>query len=526
MPKANGGSTERFIGVPRGLRWVLVLSVLLTLALVAILAFGQRSEARSTAASVLREEARYAATRFETYLKPVLGTSEILRDWARIGVLETDDAVRLDAKLIPMLESMAQIHSVLIGRESFAGYTLIRDGEGWLSWSEAPPGSERGGWRRYGPGGAPSSDAPPELPPPPVREAWYQELFAIEERGLHWTRPHPLYPGAEPGFSAFAGWTGGGDPMKAMVNLSLRELSRVVEEVRIAPAARYFYFAGGRPLLSFIPHPDGTRVVEGDPGDPVLASALAAWGASADPGEPFRWSLGGRPWWGMLIQGENTQNPVRLGVLVPEADLARPWDGSLWLYLWLALGLYWIGLLGYVRHRFRREAARAAREGLGLRSEEEIRGALAGGETDRLEFKSTLRWNLKSGKPGKEIELAALKTLAAYMNGEGGTLVVGVDDGGRILGLDRDGFENEDRFLRHFSSIFHEHLGLEFSDCVDFRVRRMGDRSVFIVDCRPSPRPVFLKHKGEEEFYIRVGPSSRRLTPSQVLEHVKEREKK
>ena len=149
-----------------------------------------------------------------------------------------------------------------------------------------------------------------------------------------------------------------------------------------------------------------------------------------------------------------------------------------------------------------------------------------GGETDRLEFKSTLRWNLKADRAGKEIELVALKTLAAYMNSEGGTLVVGVDDGGKVLGLDADRLESEDKFLRHFSSIFREHVGLDYSDYLEFGIRRIGGERVFIVDCRPSPRPVFLKQKREESFFIRVGPSSRQLSTSQVLEYLKDREKK
>ena len=60
------------------------------------------------------------------------------------------------------------------------------------------------------------------------------------------------------------------------------------------------------------------------------------------------------------------------------------------------------------------------------------------GEHDRLEFKSTLRWNLKAEKAGKEIELAVMKSLAAFMNSAGGNLIVGVDDQGGIIGLAAD----------------------------------------------------------------------------------------
>ena len=46
--------------------------------------------------------------------------------------------------------------------------------------------------------------------------------------------------------------------------------------------------------------------------------------------------------------------------------------------------------------------------------------------------------NLKSGKNGKEIELAWLKGVVGFMNTNGGILLIGVDDSGTILGIDAD----------------------------------------------------------------------------------------
>ena len=43
-----------------------------------------------------------------------------------------------------------------------------------------------------------------------------------------------------------------------------------------------------------------------------------------------------------------------------------------------------------------------------------------------MEFKSTLRWNLFSDKTDKAIENSCLKTVAGYLNSDGGVLLVGV----------------------------------------------------------------------------------------------------
>ena len=74
------------------------------------------------------------------------------------------------------------------------------------------------------------------------------------------------------------------------------------------------------------------------------------------------------------------------------------------------------------------------------------------GENDQVEFKSTLRWNLKSDRSERVIEKAWLKTVVAFLNSSGGTLIVGVDDDGTILGIAPDRFDNEDKYLLHVNN--------------------------------------------------------------------------
>ena len=61
---------------------------------------------------------------------------------------------------------------------------------------------------------------------------------------------------------------------------------------------------------------------------------------------------------------------------------------------------------------------------------------IAEGESDELEFKSTLRWDLKEGTVSKKLEEVVLKTVAAFANSQGGTLLIGVDDERQIVGLE------------------------------------------------------------------------------------------
>lgn len=154
-------------------------------------------------------------------------------------------------------------------------------------------------------------------------------------------------------------------------------------------------------------------------------------------------------------------------------------------------------------------------------SPEEIIKLIKKGENERLEFKSTLRANLHTGEHDKKIENAALKTIVAFLNSEGGTLLIGVSNEGEILGIEKDGFENNDRFNRHFTNLIKERIGNEFLPYMNFELVLIENKNILKIECRKSEKPVFLKCEGKEEFYIRVGASSLELIGSKILEYIK-----
>ena len=66
------------------------------------------------------------------------------------------------------------------------------------------------------------------------------------------------------------------------------------------------------------------------------------------------------------------------------------------------------------------------------------RDLIAGYETYEVEFKSTARWNLRESRKDKRMEDAVVKTVAAFLNADGGTLLIGVDDERMPIGLAHD----------------------------------------------------------------------------------------
>ena len=152
-----------------------------------------------------------------------------------------------------------------------------------------------------------------------------------------------------------------------------------------------------------------------------------------------------------------------------------------------------------------------------------IQKLIRAGESSTLEFKSTMRKNLKTGKTGKEIELAWLKGVTAFMNSDGGILLIGVNDDGLALGIAADEFENEDKCRLHFKNLINTHIGAPFSKYVHLDFCEIGEETVIVIECERVRKPVFLRVGKTEDFYIRSGPSSIKLTMSQMVQYLGER---
>lgn len=157
--------------------------------------------------------------------------------------------------------------------------------------------------------------------------------------------------------------------------------------------------------------------------------------------------------------------------------------------------------------------------GIDERERNDIIATVAAGESDRLEFKSTLRTNLQTGEVDKRMEKAVLKTLVAFLNTDGGTLMIGVSDDGGICGADLQSFENKDKMNLHLTNLIASQIGNGYLHYISFNMVDFDDKVVIRVRCDPSPRPVFLREGKQETFYVRSGASSVELTGSNLVSY-------
>ncbi|NCT10435.1 MAG: cyclic nucleotide-binding domain-containing protein [Flavobacteriia bacterium] len=128
-----------------------------------------------------------------------------------------------------------------------------------------------------------------------------------------------------------------------------------------------------------------------------------------------------------------------------------------------------------------------------------------GGETAQVEFKSTLRKNLFSGKKDTAIEMSVIKTIAGFLNSDGGVLFIGVKDNQEILGIDNDEFINEDKMLLHLGNLITSKMGSLVLNEVHFTIVPINEKKIVRVDCVTSSNPVFVQDNGIDYFFVRSG---------------------
>ena len=149
-----------------------------------------------------------------------------------------------------------------------------------------------------------------------------------------------------------------------------------------------------------------------------------------------------------------------------------------------------------------------------------IPDVIEGGESEAVEFKSTLRTNLHTGQKDARMELAIIRTLAGFLNGFGGTLVVGVSDDGMPIGLDRDGFASEDRMNLHLVNLINGRIGASAWHAIRMNFEDFAGNRVLVVHCNKSAKPVYVKDGQHQRFFLRTGAATTELPVQQAVDYI------
>ena len=122
------------------------------------------------------------------------------------------------------------------------------------------------------------------------------------------------------------------------------------------------------------------------------------------------------------------------------------------------------------------------------------------------------------------------KEINAFMNQDGGRLVIGVQDDKKLIGIDRefdDRITDWDTYQLNFTEkLANVLLTKNFSESVEIRSEEIDGHRICIVECKQSQkRPVLMKvfdrdkkrYEGEKAF-IREQGRIKEMSPSEIIE--------
>jgi len=163
--------------------------------------------------------------------------------------------------------------------------------------------------------------------------------------------------------------------------------------------------------------------------------------------------------------------------------------------------------------------------GAALRTVAEI---IENDEDFAVEFKSTARWDLREDKPNKAIEDAVVKTVAGFLNTDGGTLLIGVGSDRQVVGLDHDYARvkppNGDGFVNWLTTHLTTAVGHAAVMRSRARIAVHDGHEICRLDVARSSRPVWAKTSKEDRvFFVRMNNSTRPLPTGELDSYIADR---
>lgn len=146
------------------------------------------------------------------------------------------------------------------------------------------------------------------------------------------------------------------------------------------------------------------------------------------------------------------------------------------------------------------------------------------GESSQLEFKTTLRWDIRNACENKGLEKMVLKSISGFLNSEGGQVIIGVEDNGSIYGLENDysviADKGKDSFENHLVQLIKSSLGTVVMQNLSITFQSIEEKEVCLITVEKSEKPVFTKVDGSEMFYLRTGNSTNSLSISETNDYI------
>lgn len=164
----------------------------------------------------------------------------------------------------------------------------------------------------------------------------------------------------------------------------------------------------------------------------------------------------------------------------------------------------------------------------GVPNQIDVEALIADGEDEDVEFKSSARWDYRESRHNKLLEAVIVKTVAGFLNGNGGHLVIGVSDSGEVLGLDADygtlsKRPDRDGYQQFLINLISSTLGKGACAGLSVSFQPVKGKEVCLVRVEAGASPAYVEEGQQTRFYLRTGNTTQELGTRDSVEYVRTR---
>lgn len=512
----------------------LVMSVVLIILGISIAGFliNMRMNGSKMAMTFVDRLADDAKQRSEELLKPVTGNLTIIKQWGQTDFWSLDKTRELSLTLIPMFAQYPQINACSISDSSGRCFALMRIGNEWISVYQDGGSKDRDFryWNRYTIDGKFMSDWSEKVSPEaaPFTVVPDADLLPWEE-GIYWEEGIRAPSSGSKWLTCATQWKNEQRIFRASLEFVANEVAQQLFSNFTSPGAPR---DGAQEtfLKVFLVREDGETVLlsEADSLAAMHSKELIQYATTQwfDSGrrlnEMLKFTKDGKPFYCEFKSLNN--NTVCVGVLTDGAFMERGGkDFRNALIVSVCVTLFGVLMFFFVKNVQKKEQA-LLEQGYMPKPETEVEwlDLIAKGENTFLEFKSSLRWDVRNNCKEARLEEVIMKSVAAFNNGSGGILLIGVDDEGMLLGLEKDyttlKSPDKDSFELHLRNLLNAEYGVDYcTSNVTVSFPLIGGREICAVEVEPGEYPIYVKISDPksgrklEKFYVRSGNSSREI---------------
>jgi hypothetical protein len=525
-------------GCPRNIKRRLLRDILLILfvssgSILAIVLIQGIKTQRDISTAIITEANRNVAKHFHTFTEPLRNMMQLLAKWGESGLLKLDTPELLATQFQALMEIQPNIKAISLIDTEANEVQLSHHLDQWILREHRQQQTVTSHWID---GEIVKSEQRPDNNYNPAATTWFRGAMTLNaEKQFFLTEPHMLEAVDESGITASLRWVKRNDPNRFFISalsFTLKDLMVFMGQLEITANDHILLLHKNGTLLRNLKINDiqtgnSTRLAKGELSAQLFEKVMKKLQeGTPQTNQSISIKNNGKTWWLGLSPLYDVKNDVWVAVLIPEDDIFSDLHKQ-WLRFGILVGsilLTAIIMAIFLVRRYGHQLKDLPQQHIDSHSyENEVTALIRAGESTTLEFKSTMRTNLKTGKTGKEIELAWLKAVIGFMNSDGGILLIGVADDGEILGIDADNFANEDKCRLHFKNLLNNHIGAEFTRFIHLKLVPIREKTILIIECERVRRPVFLSVGKNEDFFIRSGPSNTKLSMSQMVKYLAER---